>query len=127
MRRGAYSYEAGHDGLRRLLADPSPPTAVFCANDVIALGALNAAAADGIDVPARLSLIGFDDITLAGWDAFRLTTVRQDLAAMAAATTELLLERVADPARRPRRVAVPVTLVRRASHAPAASRPARIA
>lgn len=121
VQRGPYSYEAGHQGLRALLAVGAPPTAVFCGNDVIALGALNAASAAGTDVPTRLSLIGFDDITMASWDAFQLTTVRQDLAAMAGETAKLLLERIADPDRPPRHVTVPVTLTRRASHAPVSS------
>jgi DNA-binding LacI/PurR family transcriptional regulator len=54
---------------------------------------------------------------MAAWDDFRLTTVRQDLAAMARRTTELLLDRLARPQREPRHVTVPVELVLRASHA----------
>jgi hypothetical protein len=64
--------------------------------DVVALGALNAAKALGVEVPGRVSVFGFDDIAMAGWELFALTTVCQDLAAMAGAAARLLLERIAD-------------------------------
>jgi LacI family transcriptional regulator len=117
VRRTPFSVAGGHDALAQLMAGPGPPTAVFCANDVVAVGALNAAVALGIPVPQRLTVVGFDDIAMAAWDVFRLTTVRQDLAAMARRTTELLLDRLARPQREPRHVTVPVELVLRASHA----------
>jgi len=117
VRRGPFQTESGHEGLLALLGAAEPPTAVFCANDVVAAGALNAARALGISVPDRLTVVGFDDISLGAWEVFRLTTVRQDLAAMSEAAVRLLLERVAEPARPAQRVTVPVRLVLRGSHA----------
>ena len=117
VRRGPFAYRTGHDGLRELLAAPAPPSAVFCGNDVIAIGALNAACALGVAVPERLTVLGFDDIAMAAWDVFGLSTVRQDLPEMARAAVALLLERVADPDRPARRVTVPAVLVLRGSHA----------
>ena len=77
---------------------------MFAANDVIAFGALDAARRVGIKVPSELSIVGFDDIDMAGWEGFSLTTVRQPLAEMGRATAKLVIERIAsesdDPPRR---------------------------
>ena len=67
---------------------------MFAANDVIAFGALDAARRVGVRVPAELSIVGFDDIDMAGWEGFNLTTVRQPLAEMGRAAARLLLERI---------------------------------
>lgn len=118
VRRGPFSVETGAQALAELLAQRHPPTAVFCANDVIAVGALNAAHRLGVAVPEDLTIVGFDDIAMAAWDLFALTTVRQDLATMADAAVRLLVDRMADPARPARRVTVPTALVHRRTHAP---------
>ena len=62
---------------------------------MIAFGALDAARRVGVRVPAELSIVGFDDIDMAGWEGFSLTTVRQPLAEMGRAAAKLLLERIA--------------------------------
>ena len=67
-------------------------------------------------VPEELSLVGFDDITMAGWESFRLTTVRQPIGEMAEQATRLLLEQMDGEGRmRAMRVIFPPSLVRRAS------------
>jgi LacI family transcriptional regulator len=87
---------------------------VFAANDVIAFGALDAARRVGVRVPAELSIVGFDDIDMAGWEGFSLTTVRQALAEMGRAAANLLIERVeSGDGGPPRRRVFPVGLVRR--------------
>lgn len=124
VRRGWFSYEDGHAGFRALMAVADPPTAVFCANDVLALGALNAAHSLGVAVPDDVTVFGFDDIAMAAWDGFRLSTVRQDLPAMARTAAALLTDRFGDPARPVERVELPAPLVLRGTHAapaPAAS------
>lgn len=89
---GAYSYEWGREAATRLLAVAEPPDALFCANDVIALGALDALRHDlGLDVPDDVAVVGFDDIPAASWEAYRLTTVRQPLEAMIERTLALLI------------------------------------
>jgi LacI family transcriptional regulator len=116
VRYGPFSEEAGEEGLKAFMSGAEPPTAIFCANDVIAVGALNSAHALGIAVPDDLTVVGFDDIALASWEVFKLTTVRQDLAAMSKATVRLLTERMVEPDLPYRRIGVPVQLVLRASH-----------
>jgi LacI family transcriptional regulator, galactose operon repressor len=116
-RRGPFTTDAGHTGLLDLLDAADPPTAVFCSNDVIALGALNAARSRGLSIPDDLSVIGFDDIGMAAWEVFALTTVRQDMAQMAERAAELLVSRIAEPERPPRRLELPTPIVARESHA----------
>jgi len=117
VRYGPFTTDSGEENLRTLMSAEPAPTAVFCANDVIAVGALNAARELGIAVPQRLTVIGFDDIALASWKVFQLTTVRQDLAGMCRASVKLLRERIADPELPLRRIGLGVKLVLRESHA----------
>lgn len=91
---GPYTHETGFDACRRLLALERPPTAVFCGNDVIALGAWDAAISAGLRIPEDISVIGFDDIPLGAWDSIALTTIRQPLAEMARISAEMLVERL---------------------------------
>ncbi|AWN15863.1 LacI family DNA-binding transcriptional regulator [Salinisphaera sp. LB1] len=65
---------------------------VFCANDVLALGVLDAMREQGIGVPDELSVIGFDDIAMAGWASYQLTTYRQPVEEMIAATADVISE-----------------------------------
>lgn len=76
---GGFDREAGFEAARLLLDRPDPPTAVVASNDLVALGVLAAARERGIDVPGRLSVTGYDDISFAV-DAYpALTTVRLPL------------------------------------------------
>jgi LacI family transcriptional regulator len=117
VRHGEFAYRTGYDAFGELMAAREPPTAVFCANDVIAIGALNAARTLGIDVPGDVTVVGFDDIAMAAWDVFRLSTVRQDLPRMARTAAALLAERREEPALPPRRIEVPARIVLRGTHA----------
>ena len=87
---GTYTYEAGHRAARVLLARADPPDAIFCASDIIALGVRDAARELGVRVPDDLAIVGFDDIPMAGWSAYELTTIRQPVDRMIAATLALL-------------------------------------
>ncbi len=91
---GAYTYEDGRSAARRLLDRKNPPDAIFCAADVMALGALDVARYErGIQVPNELSIIGFDDIPMASWPAYNLTTIRQPVDEMIDAAISLLNEK----------------------------------
>ena len=93
---GPFEFDMGYEGMLRLLELPERPSAVFCGNDVVAIGALNAAMSAGVNVPADISVVGFDDIPMAGWEAFRLTTVGNDLTEMSVKAAQLLVRRLAD-------------------------------
>jgi LacI family transcriptional regulator len=116
VRTGEFHQDTGRAALDELMAVKPPPTALFCANDVIAFGVCAAAAAAGVDIPAQLTVVGFDDIPMASWEVFSLTTMRVDLSVMGQRTATLLAERIADPELPPRRVVLPVELVLRSTH-----------
>jgi len=89
---GTLDVAAGRDAGARLLGLPQRPTAVFCANDLLALGVLQALFTAGVDVPTDMAIIGYDDIEFAAAAAVPLSSVRQPAAAMGALAAELLLE-----------------------------------
>lgn len=117
---GPFTLESGFERAAALLAGPEPPTAICAANDLLAIGALRAAAARGIDVPGRLSITGFDDIAFAEYTSPPLTTVRQRPWRIAAAIVNVVTRRIEDPAAEPARVVVDAELVVRGSTAPPA-------
>jgi DNA-binding LacI/PurR family transcriptional regulator len=84
--------EAAMAAMQKLLAPPDPPTAVFCYNDMSALGALSAIRQHGLRVPEDISLVGFDDLFLASYTHPRLTTVRQPMRQMGMLAIESLLK-----------------------------------
>lgn len=75
---GDWSAERGYQVGRELVADPHRPTAVFAANDLLALGVVHACSEAGLRVPEDLSVVGFDDIAGAAHFSPPLTTVRQE-------------------------------------------------
>ena len=83
---------------------PEPPTAVFGASDLIAIGALEAALEMGKRVPDDVAIVGFDDIPEAVWVRPRLTTVAQYPAVMGEQLAEALFERILGEADAERRV-----------------------
>jgi len=89
---GDNSLGSGEKAATELLGLEQPPTAIFAANDDMAVGALRVAYRLGIEVPGRLSVAGFDDNSLARQIYPTLTTVRQPLATMAETAARLLIE-----------------------------------
>ena len=87
---GDFSEASGARAARKLLSEPVPPTAIFAANDSMAVGALSAVRAAGLSVPADVAVVGFDDIPIAAFSDPPLTTVRVSIARV----SELLTERL---------------------------------
>ena len=85
---------AGRHACRALLALPGRPTAVFCANDLLALGVLQALYAAGVSVPGEMAIIGYDDIEFAGAAAVPLSSVRQPSAELGQLAAGLLVEEI---------------------------------
>ena len=94
VRRGPFTFEAGREGATALLAVADPPTVILCANDVVAIGAINAVLALDRAVPKDVSIVGFDDVPMAAWDVFGLTTVHVGMGAMARTAVDLLIDRI---------------------------------
>jgi len=126
LEAGAFTYEAGYRAAMRLLRGRSPPKAIFCGNDILAIGFMDAARREfGLDIPRDLSVIGFDDIAMASWPSHALTTIRQPVHQM----LDLVVAFVQSPVHRghPKVTRIQGTLIERATTGPrrrAAARPA---
>ena len=118
---GDWSPRAGYDLGRRLSGDPAV-TAVFVANDQMALGLLRAMHEAGRAVPGELSVVGFDDIPEAAYFLPPLTTVRQDFIEMGRRSLRMLLSTIETGRRASAESLVPPELIVRASTAPPAAR-----
>jgi DNA-binding LacI/PurR family transcriptional regulator len=133
---GDWTPQAGYEIGRHLLtraatgrSEDALPTAIFAANDQLALGLLRSFSQAGVDVPGRVSVVGFDDIE--GSDCFNppLTTVRQPFADLGRMCMDLLLEQIGDSSgvqhlgRSSEEVRIPPMLLVRGSTAPPASQP----
>jgi len=113
---GAYSYESGAEAARHLLRRSERPDAIFCANDIMALGAMDVARFEiGLRVPEELSIIGFDDIPSAAWSAYSLTTIRQPVNRMIDETLALLADQLKSQEARPILKLIPGHLIQRSS------------
>lgn len=117
VRRGWFTYEAGYAGMRQLMAERPAPEAVFCANDHVAVGAINVAHELGISIPDDVALIGFDDLPVAGWPVFNLTTVRVPFDDMSVAVVEQLAESLSGSVAEPQQRVFPTQLILRSTHA----------
>lgn len=114
---GSFQDVGGYEGTQSLLALPDRPTAIFAGNDLMAIGALAAAHDANIAVPAELSIVGFDDIHLAGYINPPLTTIAQPKYELGVIAAELLLARLSDPDLPPQRRLLQAHLVVRHSTA----------
>jgi LacI family transcriptional regulator len=112
-----FSHETGRAAVQRLLELAHAPDAVFCTNDVIALGAIDGARARGVRIPEDLWVVGYDDIEMASWGAYDLTTVRQPLDEMVGLAVGHLRSRIRGEVFAPVRDCLPNGLVIRGSTA----------
>ena len=93
FQRGDFSIPSGSQGMERILEGGDPtPTAVFAANDNMAIGAIDCLIRRGLRVPQDVSVMGFDDIAMARHFLPALTTVHQDQVAMGTQAAELIIE-----------------------------------
>lgn len=122
VRLGHPAYLRSDDGLRTairgLLALTEPATAVFASNDLLAVDVLETVEELGLEVPGDVSIVGFDDIQVAGLKRVSLTTVAQPCEDLARIGIELLLEAIDGARRAPRRHLLEPSLVIRDSTAP---------
>jgi LacI family transcriptional regulator len=116
---GRFTYRSGLDAADDLLSRTPAPTAIFAANDDMAAAALAAAHRRKLDVPADLTICGFDDSPIATTVWPELTTIRQPIAEMARRAVEILCAEIraskAGLATTPRIEGLPVELIRRAT------------
>jgi len=116
--------EIGYKPMQALLEVTRDFTAVFCFNDISAVGAIRALKDAGLSVPADVSVVGFDDVLSAAYATPSLTTVRQPLEEMGRRGAKVLLERIADRDKKfTAEIVMSPELVVRESTGPAKSRP----
>jgi LacI family transcriptional regulator len=115
QRSETFTYKSGQEAAIRLLELQHPPDAMFCVNDVLAAGAMDGARAHGARVPEDLWIVGYDDIELASWGAYELTTVRQPVEDMVVRAIVLLQSKIEDRSLPLRRECFPDELVIRRS------------
>jgi len=94
VREGDFQERGAQQAMRELLALPTPPTAVFAVNDLMAIGALVAIREAGLRVPDDVAVAGFDDIPAAQFVSPALTTIAQHPEQLGRRAAELLLERL---------------------------------
>jgi LacI family transcriptional regulator, repressor for deo operon, udp, cdd, tsx, nupC, and nupG len=121
IQRGEFSIDAGRAATARLLAASPLPTAIFAANDEIAIGAIMEAKARGLRVPDDLSVVGFDDIEMGQICDPALTTVYQPRREMGRKALETLTRLVETPGERPSDILLDYKLVVRDSAVPPAA------
>lgn len=113
---GRYDRATAAEAARAMMEAPEPPDAIFVANDHMALAVMDVLRSDlGLSVPGDVSVVGYDDVPMAGWPAYDLTTLRQPTRRMVAATVEELLAKLDTPTRAARRIEIAGPLVVRGS------------
>jgi len=120
IQRARYTdYDGGQTAASLLLRAGDPVEAVFCVNDLMALGLMDYARdVLNLSIPEDLSVIGFDGIPETRWGAYRLTTFHQDVEMLAAETVRVLDQRQADPKAPPIVSVLEVPLIYRGSVRP---------
>ena len=117
---GDYSVDCGYRAALRFLDSLVPPTAIIASNDMNALGVLDAAAERGVAIPARLSVIGHDNVMFSGFSRISLTTIDLPQRDMGAAAANLLLKKIKRKRNgAPQTITFPTQLVVRGSTGPA--------
>ncbi|WP_170329819.1 LacI family DNA-binding transcriptional regulator [Ruegeria arenilitoris] len=112
---GEFTVEAGYDASMTLLPG-NRLDALVCANDASAIGALTAARELGLDVPGALSIVGFDDIEMAGWPTFNLSTVNNPIDEAVEHVIHLLERRLSEPGRPSETLLIDPYFVPRGTH-----------
>jgi LacI family transcriptional regulator len=108
---GEFTWRHGYAAANTLLTQPNRPTALICADDLLALGVMDAAVDLGLEIPRDVAVVGFDDISVAALRQVALTTVRQPVAEMGRRAVDLLMARITGTAGDPVEVVLPPELV----------------
>lgn len=113
---GMYDRDAASQAARDLMQRPDPPDAIFVGNDHMAFAVMDTLRFDlGLSVPEDVSVVGYDDVPLAAWAAYDLTTVRQPVNRMVEATVETLIAKIEDSSRPPHKIEIDGPLILRRS------------
>jgi len=92
-----YSYGSGRRKSLELLRDNPDIDAVFCGDDILAIATLDSAREIGIRCPEDLGVLGFNDMSMASWGAYNLTTIQQPIKEMVFAAVDIIIDRIEQP------------------------------
>ena len=92
--QGDFHFKSGYDRTQQLLDLKEPPTAIFCGNDLMGIGAMRAAVERGLSIPEDIAFVGFDDIPIAQFTNPPLTSVTQPLKKLGRLSSQLLIDRI---------------------------------
>lgn len=96
--KSEYSYQSGYDAGIRMLQEEDRPTAIFCTSDLVALGVMDAAReVFGLQIPRDLAVVGYDDIEMASWKSYQLTTVQQPVELLIEKTVQIINDKIENP------------------------------
>ncbi|MBI3012778.1 MAG: LacI family DNA-binding transcriptional regulator [Elusimicrobia bacterium] len=115
---GDYSLKSGYESAKKLISLKEKPTAIFAANDEMAIGAIRAATESGLKVPGQISVFGFDDADIARMSEPSLSTVHQPFYEMGKRASEVLIARIENPEIPQNRVVLTGEMMLRKSTAP---------
>ena len=113
---GMYNRDTAAQAARTLMQDA--PDAIFVGNDHMAFAVMDALRADSVRIPQDVSIVGYDDVPLAAWGAYDLTTVRQPVNRMVEATVDTLLAQIETPDTPPQTIEIEGPLIQRGSARP---------
>ncbi len=113
---GKFEREAACAATRTLMARADPPDAIFVGNDHMAFAVMDTLRQElGLRIPQNVSIIGYDDVPLAAWGAYQLSTVRQPVNRMVEATVETIIGKIENPARPAQKIEIDGPLIARSS------------
>ncbi|MGY6695775.1 MAG: LacI family DNA-binding transcriptional regulator [Roseinatronobacter sp.] len=112
---GMFNRDTAAAAAHALMDSSDPPDAIFVGNDHMAFAVMDALRAMGLRVPLDVSVVGYDDVPMAAWGGYDLTTVRQPLMRMVEATVETLLAQIEEPLRAAQNLEIDAPLILRGS------------
>lgn len=115
IRKGSYSFESGYENAQVFLNMQPRPTAIMGVADVVAAGAISAIVAAGLSVPDDISVMGFDNLSMARMIQPTLSTISQPRGRLGRAAIELLLERISGNTTQPHELLLPHEIIIRHS------------
>jgi DNA-binding LacI/PurR family transcriptional regulator len=112
---GMYSREAASDAVRTMFAGAEQPDGIFVSNDHMAFAVMDTLRFElGLSIPGDVSVVGYDDVPMAAWPSYNLTTIRQPVRRMVEATVDILLNQIEGESA-PNRIRIDGPLVKRGS------------
>ena len=113
----SYTYAAGRRAMTALL-QRTQADAIFCGDDLICMGAMDAARSQRLKIPGDIGFLGFNDMDMAGWDAYQLTTIRQPIREIILASVDLVMELAENQERQSENRLFPCSIVERSTLRP---------